>query len=934
MWLIQKSLVMKNLYVLFVFLGFYFLADAQQCGLNCGHKLFFQELENKHTSSNYKSASNSQVLFPQQATSVLGGRSVLFIRGVDPSTHTWQSNDTEISTLYTELDNYVRKTSYNQAWIDTWDVTPIYNFSTNGNTSYTFMSDELAALALAGGYDINDYNVVYYTYASNTDLNGAGALGIGNGMNGSMWMPSSLLKYPSGVIHETFHAFGTEHANDWEGGSVMFPGSLTGGHDPYYFMGSQGDAGLNSDIPAYFKYWLGWLSTDNIILQDEKPTSCSTQRIYKTSLINTYDSSRKYSVQLGNDLWLSYEPDNNNTQIVKKGVLLHYIPNPSGNLCRSYILDPLPESITIRPPGIGSNYDPVIDFWDAALELGDEVNWMGTSIRIVNTGGTGDDKWVDIEFCDCLVETGDSDNDGVCDADDICAGFDDNIDSDSDNIPDGCDTCPNSPTNDSDGNNICDNIDCFGASAESFEYTPSTTVNGNGGNGFSGIWSADIANGNIAITSGSLSNDIISGSGNKLNIELMDEVATKGISRDLDIGFIQGETVWLSVLINAINRSDGGLWIRPNGSQNIAIGKRWGTNFSIDNNGSSITMLENQTYWLVAKYELKNDETIVSLWINPSTNFTNSVPDATKTTGAISGINSIFIGAERWGNGHYEIDELSLSCEAPNGILDCNLQVGQNCDDGNPDTFNDIYDTSCNCIGTQSTIFLSKIMLEGFMQTNGELTQESKDLDLIPLQQPFNTAPWNYAGTETLASIPADMVDWVLIHTRDANGNITGTQAALLYKNGDIRTVNESRVIKFALPSTEAKHISVHHKSHLAVVTEASGFIDGSDFVIANIVENPEQAGDFIPNLDFTLDAVALGIEQVKFMQGTRCAISGDFDGNGIINNLDYNVWEQNNSAVYYYLNQDADGNGIVNNLDYNLWDINKSKVGNQMIQN
>jgi Secretion system C-terminal sorting domain len=37
----------------------------------------------------------------------------------------------------------------------------------------------------------------------------------------------------------------------------------------------------------------------------------------------------------------------------------------------------------------------------------------------------------------------DSDNDGVCDEDDLCEGFDDNIDIDGDGIPDGCDDCLN-----------------------------------------------------------------------------------------------------------------------------------------------------------------------------------------------------------------------------------------------------------------------------------------------------------------------------------------------------------------------------------------------------------------------------------------------------------------------------------------------------------
>ncbi len=45
------------------------------------------------------------------------------------------------------------------------------------------------------------------------------------------------------------------------------------------------------------------------------------------------------------------------------------------------------------------------------------------------------------EDCNCIGTFQDSDNDGVCDADDICAGGDDNVDIDNDGIPDACDDC-------------------------------------------------------------------------------------------------------------------------------------------------------------------------------------------------------------------------------------------------------------------------------------------------------------------------------------------------------------------------------------------------------------------------------------------------------------------------------------------------------------
>ncbi|MEM1327549.1 MAG: M36 family metallopeptidase [Bacteroidota bacterium] len=41
--------------------------------------------------------------------------------------------------------------------------------------------------------------------------------------------------------------------------------------------------------------------------------------------------------------------------------------------------------------------------------------------------------------CDCVGTLADSDGDGVCDADDVCPGFDDNVDNNNNGTPDGCD---------------------------------------------------------------------------------------------------------------------------------------------------------------------------------------------------------------------------------------------------------------------------------------------------------------------------------------------------------------------------------------------------------------------------------------------------------------------------------------------------------------
>jgi len=74
----------------------------------------------------------------------------------------------------------------------------------------------------------------------------------------------------------------------------------------------------------------------------------------------------------------------------------------------------------------------------------------------------------------------DSDGDGVCDADDICPGFDDLLDSDGDTIPDGCDTCDNNligtPCDDGDACTINDVYDANCGCAGTFEDTDSDGV--------------------------------------------------------------------------------------------------------------------------------------------------------------------------------------------------------------------------------------------------------------------------------------------------------------------------------------------------------------------------------------------------------------------------------------------------------------------------
>ncbi|WP_158655096.1 T9SS type A sorting domain-containing protein [Flavivirga eckloniae] len=604
-----------------------------------------------------------QSLLPQQTNLVLGARKMIIVRGVDPATHTWQDTDQHLQNLKTEFNTYLLNTSFQKTWIGTYDITPVYNFTVDpNNNGYSAMSQKLAELATNDGYNLDDYNIIMYLDSSSTDFGGAGALGSGNGLKGTIWAKNSLAWYYPGNIHEGFHALGVGHAETIEGGSNVFPGSVTGGHDPYHFMGSQGDAGLDTDIPNYMQYVLGWIDPQGVEHIVSETLNTQTVKLYKSSLVSNYDDTRKYSIQLDDNLWVSYEPDNANTRITKKGLLFHYIPGPGSGVCR--LLDTRPQSITELPPGIGSNYLPVIDFWDAALVENEEFNWGNTQIKIINTGGTGEEKWVEVEFRNCTTISGDSDNDGVCDARDTCPGGDDKVDTDFDEIPDFCDECPLDPENDSNGNNICDNEECLSLNQDHFDYTFNEPIHGkDGGFGYTGGWQTDPLNGKIEVVEGSLEYPNIKSKGNRLRFELQDENLTKSSRRDFAKPFVTGNTLWISALIKIIKRGDGGFWIKPSFQQSIAIGKRWGDQLSIDNNPTQFRVKEGEVYRLVAKYILGSSETKVFLWVNQLNNFEESNAHATKTFGPVGTIDHLNIAMERYGNGIAEIDELKYGCD-------------------------------------------------------------------------------------------------------------------------------------------------------------------------------------------------------------------------------------------------------------------------------
>jgi uncharacterized protein (DUF1501 family) len=220
---------------------------------------------------------------------------------------------------------------------------------------------------------------------------------------------------------------------------------------------------------------------------------------------------------------------------------------------------------------------------------------------------------------------------------------------------------------------------------------------------------------------------------------------------------------------------------------------------------------------------------------------------------------------------------------------------------------------------TQSVV-RARIFLEGFYdQSTGIMRTTLSDQGMLPLQQPYDVAPYNYSGTEILTEIPDNVVDWLLVELRDKNdvNIVLGRRAALLRRDGQVIGLNGGLGVAFDNLLPDSYYIAIYHRSHIAVVS--NGAVDLLD--VSSVY-------------DFTADgSAALGTGQLKEINGVYALFAGDYNGSGIADAQDFDAWQTESSGVGGYRTSDADGNGIVNNLDYNLWKRNENQAGHGVIQ-
>ncbi|MBC8485601.1 MAG: hypothetical protein H8D45_06130 [Bacteroidetes bacterium] len=203
-----------------------------------------------------------------------------------------------------------------------------------------------------------------------------------------------------------------------------------------------------------------------------------------------------------------------------------------------------------------------------------------------------------------------------------------------------------------------------------------------------------------------------------------------------------------------------------------------------------------------------------------------------------------------------------------------------------------------------------KVYLEGaYNGTNMDAALNG----ILPLSQPYNCSPWNYSGTESVASIPnTNIVDWVLVELRDTTDASLATgetmiaqQAAFLLNDGSVVGLDGSDMPRHVVTITHNLFVVIWHRNHLGIMSA-----------------NPATESGGVYTYDYTTPAgQAYGTNAQKDLGSSIYGmISADANADGDINADDKTIWTSQ-AGTKGYKSGDFTMDGQVNNTDKNdMW--------------
>ncbi len=227
-----------------------------------------------------------------------------------------------------------------------------------------------------------------------------------------------------------------------------------------------------------------------------------------------------------------------------------------------------------------------------------------------------------------------------------------------------------------------------------------------------------------------------------------------------------------------------------------------------------------------------------------------------------------------------------------------------------------------DCIAAPAARFKGKVLLQGAYQPAlNAMSTALKTNSLLPLQQPYNTAPTNYNGTESVYEarvLPPNTTDWVLVEARrTTDTSVISRQAAFLRADGTLLDKYGREGINLPnLNNGQNYFIAIKHRNHLPILSN-----------------NPISLPNVTP-FDFTqLNNIEGGATQsIQIAPNIYALPAADAATNGIINYADYNQYAQqlgNNT----YNRADLNLDGIVNTNDFSLYQQNAGRLALRILR-
>ena len=190
--------------------------------------------------------------------------------------------------------------------------------------------------------------------------------------------------------------------------------------------------------------------------------------------------------------------------------------------------------------------------------------------------------------------------------------------------------------------------------------------------------------------------------------------------------------------------------------------------------------------------------------------------------------------------------------------------------------------------------------------------------DFPKAQQPYHDSPWNYLGTESITTIPSNVVDWVLIQLRAGSDPSTATtvaqRAAFLKDDGTIVDLDGSSPVSFSgtvygtsdgVQYADNYCIVIKQRNHLGVISNTPAALTGGNTLNY----------DFI-NGDGSQIYPGTGVGAKELATNIWGLIAGDANGSTVINATDY-LYIKSQSGGNGYFNGDCNLSGTVNATDY-----------------